>query len=179
MKIAILMATYNGEKYLREQIDSILNQKTCHSIKLFVRDDGSSDNTVNILQQYAEQGKLEYKAGENVGAAKTFLTLLKDHPGFDYYAFSDQDDVWDEDKIDQGIEAISNYSSPALYCSNCQLVDSELKWLGRNTHRSIPTYSLVSILCLASCAQGCTSVFNSSLEITIVIIQIECIPYRI
>lgn len=89
--------------------------------------------------------------------------MLRDNPEYDYYAFSDQDDIWNEDKLQRGIRAISEINDPALYCTNCELVDSNLNDIGRNTHRKKPHYTLESVLCLASCAQGCTSVFNKEL----------------
>lgn len=157
------MTTYNGEKYLREQIDSIVNQQLDIDFDIIVRDDGSKDETITILQEYVCAGKLTLFTGENIGAAKGFIGLLHDNPGYDYYAFSDQDDVWNKDKLQNGINAIKDINGPALYCTNCELVDSELKAIGRNTHRARPTYNLESILCLACCAQGCTSVFNRAL----------------
>lgn len=162
MKLAILMATYNGEKYLKEQIDSILQQETDIPFDLIVRDDGSKDGTMQILEDYREKGLLTYSTGGNLGAAKGFIQLLKDNPGYDFYAFSDQDDVWNPGKLDKGLCAVRNISGPALYCTNAELVDSQMQSFGRNTHRVEPAYNLVSILCLASCAQGCTSVFNSA-----------------
>lgn len=163
MRLAVLMSTYNGEKYLQEQIESILQQKVDIPFDLIVRDDGSTDGTIQILESYRAKGDLTYYTGENLGAAKGFIHLLRDNPGYDFYAFSDQDDVWYPDKLNKGLRAIAQISAPALYCTNAELVDSDLQSIGRNTHRVKPTYNLVSILCLASCAQGCTSVFNNEL----------------
>lgn len=173
MNLAVLMATYNGENYLKEQIESILCQNTEIDFTLIVRDDGSTDKTQTILQNYADAGKLIFVKGENLGAAKGFISLLRDNPGYDYYAFADQDDVWNSDKLQRGIEAISGVEGPALYCTNCELVDSNLETIGRNTHRKQPSYTLESILCLASCAQGCTSIFNKELA---TIIQSNAVP---
>ena len=167
MRIAVLMATYNGEKYLEEQIDSILNQVIDTDFELIVRDDGSTDNTINILNSYSQKKLLTFTAEQNQGAARSFITLLKNNSGFDYYAFSDQDDVWNPDKLQRGVKAIENIQGPALYCSNCELVNADLQNIGRNTHRLHPTYTLESILCLAACAQGCTSVFNKELAVLI------------
>ena len=163
MNIAVLMTTYNGEKYLESQIESIIAQKINADVALIVRDDGSTDRTLDILGEYAKKGVLRYSAGENLGAAKGFITLVQENPGYDFYAFADQDDVWNEDKLQKGMDAIEQYSGPALYCSNATLVHSDLTPIGRDVHRLKPTYNLVSILCLASCAQGCTSVFNKEL----------------
>ena len=163
MRLAILMATYNGEKFLREQIDSILQQETAIPFDLIVRDDGSKDSTPQILEDYQKKGLLTYYTGENLGAAKGFIQLLRDHPGYDYYAYADQDDVWDPGKLQKGLDAMRDEKNPAIYCTNAALVDDQLQSLGRNTHREMPTYNLVSVLCLACCAQGCTSVFNNAL----------------
>ena len=163
-RLAILMATYNGEKYIKEQIESILNQDTeDFDFTLIIRDDGSTDNTKNIIREYVDSVKIIFIEGQNKGAARGFISLLCDNPGYDYYAFSDQDDVWNHNKLQKGIWSLSKYTGPALYCSNCELVDAELNSIGRNTHRKRPNYTLESILCLASCAQGCTSVFNKEL----------------
>jgi len=157
------MATYNGEKYLHAQIDSILQQSTCIPFDLIVRDDGSTDATLDILESYSKKGLLTYYTQGNLGAAKGFIQLLRDHPGYDYYAYADQDDVWNPGKLQKGLNAVADIEGPAIYCTNAALVDSQLQSLGRNTHRKTPTYNLVSILCLACCAQGCTSVFNRAL----------------
>ena len=167
MKLAILMATYNGEKYLQAQLDSILQQQVNIPFDLIVRDDCSTDSTRQILEQYQEKGLLTYYTGENLGAARSFIHLLRNHPGYDFYAFADQDDVWNPGKVQKGLDAVFQEEGPTLYCSNAALVDDQLASLGRNTHRALPTYNLVSMLCLASCAQGCTSVFNAALAQTI------------
>ena len=163
MKLAVLMATYNGEKYIDAQIESILQQKLDIPFDLIVRDDGSTDRTLEILEAYQNKGLLKYYTGENLGAAKSFIHLLRSNPGYDYYAFADQDDVWNLDKLAIGLNAVKDLAGPGIYCTNAALVDEKLQSLGRNTHRNIPTYNLTSILCLASCAQGCTSVFTKEL----------------
>lgn len=163
MRLAVLMSTYNGEKYLQKQIESILNQKLDIPFDLIVRDDGSTDATLQILEAYRKKGSLTYYTGENLGAAKGFIQLLRDNTGYDCYAYADQDDIWEQDKLQKGLRAVSGINGPALYCTNAAMVDAQLQSLGRNTHREKPTYNLVSILCLASCAQGCTSVFNKAL----------------
>ena len=87
--VAVLMSTYNGEKYLREQIDSILAQ-TDVAVSLFVRDDGSSDGTEKILAEYAANDpRVRYEMCENVGVGNSFMNLLYSVPDtFDYYANS-------------------------------------------------------------------------------------------
>ena len=100
------MSTYNGEKYLREQIDSILKQ-TQVDAQLIVRDDGSSDGTVRILEEYSRNyPNVSFYQGTNVGVGKSFLELLKNAPQADYYSFADQDDVWLEDKLNHAVSII-------------------------------------------------------------------------
>lgn len=176
MKVAVLMSAYNGEKYIKDQIESILDQDFDGTIDLYIRDDGSTDNTINILEDYSSKGKLKYIKANNMGATKSFLNLLKEIQGYDFYSFSDQDDVWDKDKITRAISKILDNDKPTIYCSNCMLVDENLNAIGRNTHREKPTYNLISILCLASCAQGCTSVLNNKMA---EIIQENNIPDNI
>ena len=162
MRIAVLMSTYNGKEYIKEQIDSILNQKGEFSLDLLVRDDGSTDGTLDILNDYSRLGKLRWVKGENVGPAKSFIDLLIDNKGYDFYAFSDQDDVWNLDKIDRALIKIGGNLGPCLYCSNAELVDANLNSFGRNVYKQYPKLDLCTITC-AGGALGCTMVFNKSL----------------
>src|SRR5210317_503301 len=95
--VAILMATYNGEKYLSQQIDSILNQSEVN-VHFYISDDGSTDDTINIIQGYKDKYKKNFKDIFKVNfkyPAKNFLSILpKITEKYNFYAFSDQDDVW-------------------------------------------------------------------------------------
>ena len=126
-KIVVLLSTYNGENYLKEQIDSILNQKSSHHIDLMVRDDGSSDGTIEILKSYEEEypGRIKVHFKENVGYIKSYFELIREAEGYDYYALSDQDDIWLEDKMETAIEACEAcaYNGPLLYGSSSFLVN--------------------------------------------------------
>ena len=108
-KIDILMATYNGEKYLAEQIDSIICQ-TYKNWNLLIRDDGSSDNTFKILKEYEKKDDsikiIKDKKG-NLGIAKNFEELLKISSS-ELIMFSDQDDVWKKDKIKIMLKYVGN-----------------------------------------------------------------------
>ena len=88
MKVIVLLSTYNGEKFLQSQLDSILAQDLCNNaeILIFVRDDGSSDNTQNILQEYKKQKNLNWYTGVNIKPAKSFWHLLNHCPDADYYS---------------------------------------------------------------------------------------------
>ena len=97
--VAILMATYNGEKYISKQIDSILDQKEVN-VHFYISDDSSEDNTVKIIEEYKLKFPDNFKKLFHVkfrSPSKNFLSLFTKIPDtYDYYAFSDQDDVWFE-----------------------------------------------------------------------------------
>ena len=103
-QIDILLATYNGEKYLEEQLDSILNQ-TYKNIRLVISDDNSKDNTTNILQKYAQKdNRIQlYLQPQNLGVVKNIEFLLN-KVGNRFYMLSDQDDVWLPEKIEKTVE---------------------------------------------------------------------------
>lgn len=160
-KVVILLATYNGEKYLREQLDSLLRQ-TYENIKIIIRDDGSKDNTISILEEYiAKDSRISFYTGPNLKAAGCFYDLLCNAEKADYYAFCDQDDVWERDKIEIAVRFLetANEEIPALYLSNLRIVDEELNYLGMRLNEPMKTdykyYCLTEFL-----AVGCTQVFN-------------------
>ena len=162
-KVGILLSTYNGEKYLKEQLDSILRQHSVE-IELFIRDDGSSDHTNVILSEYANSDKrVHVSFGENVGVGNSFMNLLYTVPEtFDYYGFSDQDDIWDEEKIIEAINALRN-SKCSLYASNQECIDKDGKYLYmRYSDRNQMHLTPLSIMCQNTIA-GCTFVFDSKL----------------
>lgn len=162
IRAAVLLSAYNGEKYIREQIDSILNQVGDFSLDLYVRDDGSNDSTVSILDSYKQQNKLNWYTGENLKPAKSFINLVKNCGSYDYYAFADQDDFWEKDKLKRGIDALKSSDGPALYCSNAELVDGELNPLGRNVYKTSPRTDFETVVS-AGGLLGCTMIFNDAL----------------
>lgn len=107
--VVVVMSTYNGEKYVERQLDSIFCQKDV-DITVVVRDDHSIDNTVSTIKHYKERtgNKIILIEGENEGYAKSFWDTLCMAPESSYYAFSDQDDVWKEDKLIKSISALNN-----------------------------------------------------------------------
>ena len=105
-KVAIIMSTYNGEPFIRQQLDSILNQ-TYKNIELVVRDDGSKDKTVEIIKEYQEKYEnIKFFQGENLGFVKSFFELLKLTEA-DYYSYADQDDIWIENKIEPAVNSLN------------------------------------------------------------------------
>ena len=162
MKLAVLMSTYNGEKFIRQQIDSILAQQCQADVELIVRDDGSTDSTRQILETYAQAGKLRWYHGENLKPAKSFLDLVCHCPGYDYYAFADQDDYWHPNKLQSGMDMLGSDTRPAMAFANARLVDENLEYLGRNVYNKVPNHDFYSVLCGGGIL-GCTVTFNSQL----------------
>ena len=157
-KVVVLLSSYNGEKYIKDQINSILNQRGI-DIHLVIRDDGSTDNTRKILKQYEELPNCKIIYGENIGACSSFMWLIKNAPLSDYYSFCDQDDVWDDDKLINAIQIIDsgNYQ---LYHGLAGRVDKSLNKL--HDKKYIPVDSFGASL-LAS-ATGCTMVYTNTLQ---------------
>lgn len=162
-KILVLMSSYNGEKYIRHQIDSILNQKDC-AVDLLVRDDGSNDSTREIIKSYETCGRVKLlNEGQNLHAARSFLRLIEVASEYDYYAFADQDDVWDEDKLISGINILRQENGPTLYCSNARVVDENLNMFGYNVYRHRKYTNLESVVVTGN-FMGCTMIFNNKLR---------------
>lgn len=158
--VQIFLSTYNGEKYIVSQIESLLAQKDVE-INILVRDDGSTDGTINILKKYEKKGVLTFYQGENMGYAKSFLHLLTNNKEADYYAFCDQDDVWLPDKLIKAIEKISKNKEPSLYTSALKRVDENLKFLGMQSFKKLKI-TLGAEFTRHRLA-GCTFVFNKKL----------------
>ena len=155
-KVVVLLSAYNGEKDLREQIDSILRQKDV-DIKIIIRDDGSTDKTVNIVDSYHDE-RIVLLKGENLGYANSFLTLIKDAPQADYYAFSDQDDVWEEKKLSIAIERMCD-NKCNLYTSALKIVDENLQY---QYTKSFDGYvGTVGSTLSRNMLAGCTMVFGN------------------
>lgn len=131
-KVNVLLSTYNGEEHIRRQLDSLANQNY-KNFKLYVRDDGSTDETLEIVRNYSNQMDLEIIEGENLGFVKSFFQLLQYAEEGDYWAFCDQDDWWKEEKIACAVEWLQSQPQdvPLLYHSAYEVVqiDSEKKEL--------------------------------------------------
>lgn len=157
-KVLILMATYNGEKYLQEQLDSLYAQQDV-DIDILARDDGSSDLTQKILEENSKKHKLTWYQGEHKNVSKGFYELMKKAAKleYDFYAFCDQDDVWDPDKLKIAVAAIENEDNSALSYSGQRLVDENLNFI--EDHRLNDERTLKTRFVLSDFA-GCTGVFN-------------------
>lgn len=128
--VQVLLSSYNGEKYIARQIDSILAQESV-DIHLLIRDDGSKDGTRAILSDYESRfpEKIKVVTGDNLGYKKSFLTLIRLAGDYDYYAFADQDDYWLSDKESSSIAEMEKDPEdiPKLAQVDLEAVDENLK----------------------------------------------------
>ena len=160
--VQILLSTYNGTKYLKPLMESLLAQHYPH-IEILVRDDGSNDGTVDLLQEYAAaHTNIKVMPGVSLGFVKSFFKLIElSSPTADYIALCDQDDVWLQGKVSRAVEFLSRYTreTPALYCSRLAVADENLRLLG---YTKIPRKGLSFRNALVECPQGlgCTIFFN-------------------
>lgn len=160
-KIDILLATYNGEKYIKEQIDSILNQ-TYADFNLIISDDASTDDTVKLLEEYANKDKriILYKQEKNIGSTNNFEFLLTKVEN-DYYMLSDQDDVWEKEKVEKSIKTIINTNADLVF-SDLSVVDENLKTINesfcklKGIYKKIKKDKKYSALYLNNYVTGCT-----------------------
>lgn len=173
----ILMSTFNGGVYLKEQLDSILSQ-TYKQWILLIRDDGSSDNTVAILQEYAKNDsriKLLTDSYGNLGVISSYSQLMQEAIAHNapYILFSDQDDVWLANKVQlsidklQKLESTHGVNTPALIHSDLQVADNQLNII----HPSYLAYEKLtrnsmnplSTLLINNYITGCTMGINNAL----------------
>lgn len=164
--ICILMGTYNGEAFLADQLLSIANQ-SYNNWRVILSDDGSTDDTLLIAREFQEKWgreRLEIRNGPQQGFCKNFLSLACDPTiKADYYAFSDQDDVWNNDKLSKALRyftAEHNLETPRLYCGRVKLADKNLILLGLSPLFKMPTSFRNALM--QSIAGGNTMVFNQS-----------------
>ena len=165
MKLIVLLSSYNGEKYIGEQLDSLLNQDLKPD-KIFIRDDGSTDETVNILEDYSSRFScIQYYCGKNVGVAKSFMELINNCEDADYYALCDQDDYWLKDKLSSAVELLEkkNKNIPLLYCSKFTLTDENLNPIDSDVSK-LYNFSDFDHSLIYHTAPGCTFVFNHELR---------------
>ena len=159
MKVVVLMSSWNGERFVAEQLRSILSQLP-DTGQVIVRDDGSSDHTVACVQELNDP-RISIIEGSNIGFARSFLTLLQlTPPEVDMVMFADQDDVWLPFKISRAWQWLLPYANtPTLYCSAQMLVDESL----RPQHRTPPWPRPPSFSGAISenIVTGCTAALNS------------------
>ena len=168
VKVAILLCTFNGERFLTQQLDSLATQ-THSNWELFVSDDGSTDTTLEILLAFQAKlppGRMTIRQGPKKGFCQNFLSLACDSQiRADYYAFCDQDDVWLPTKLAVALENINKYQKKDeayVYCGRTTYVDENLKNVGCSPLFSYPRNFRNALI--QSIAGGNTMVFNPTVK---------------
>lgn len=160
--VTVVMSSYNGAKYIKRQIESIYRQKGV-GINCFIRDDGSSDDTLTVLSELQKKYEnLSFVCGENVGWERSFFLALKLAPLADYYAFADQDDVWFDTKIINGINQIEKYAEDEVAMFHCNKISvtedfSPLPYQIKRLNSPLNRKNAV----IQEYAQGCSIIFNN------------------
>ena len=160
-KVDILLATYNGEKYIKEQVESILNQ-TYENIQIIISDDCSTDKTRQVLKEYENNEKIKiFYQEKNLGYVKNFEFLLKQVEN-DLYMLSDQDDVWKKEKIEKSVEKIEKENLDLVF-GDLEVVDENLNTLYKSYNRYMHLIHKIKkyqkdyrLQYLYNCMTGCT-----------------------
>ena len=161
-KVLVLLATCNGEKYLRQQLDSIYAQEDVE-VSIFATDDGSTDSTIAILEEYKKNHSLTiHYHGEPHEFTYNFIDAIftNKNTSFDYYAFSDQDDVWMKEKLSSAIEMLKK-NSKNVYSSNLTIVNENLDGEALMNDDSIQRCNKYNAV-FENVATGCTIVFSKA-----------------
>ncbi len=166
-RVLVLLSSYNGEQYIEQQIKSILTQRELHEVHIRIRDDGSTDGTHAIIERLMDEnpGRIELLKGQNIGLNASFFELLKSADGYDYYAISDQDDVWLPEKLSTAVCSLETAGfekdMPLLFASTSYLVDDDLKPFGQ-TRRQVRPFTIYNTIIQNICP-GHTQVMNQAL----------------
>ena len=168
--ICVVLSTYNGERYLTEQLESIENQTVVPDC-IYIRDDGSTDGTRNIIMKLAKKyDNISYDFGQNVGWRVSFIKALESCPEYSWYSFCDQDDVWLPGKLQAALTSLRNsfgesgQARPLLYAGNVSITDAELNVMAlfNKYPVDIVNKDFPHTLTMDEMAGGLTYVFNSS-----------------
>lgn len=175
-KIAILMATYNGEKYISEQIESLLEQ-TYDEWELFVHDDGSTDDTIAYIDSYIRKypGKIHLLDGKSTGGAKYNFFYLFSQVQAPYYMTCDQDDVWMKNKVELTYKKIqeieksnqSEQQKPYLVYTELRVVDEGLETISEtmSEYQALDCHRRdIKQFLLQNSVTGCTMMVNRTLR---------------
>lgn len=172
--VQILLATYNGERFLREQLNSLFSQ-TFLNFSILIRDDGSTDKTIQIIEAYQQKylGKIELLKdyNQNVGATQNFGILLQ-HATADYVFFCDQDDIWVENKIEISLKKLQemeleNSDVPCMIYSDMQSIDETGTITSTSVWKQLhlqPKYFTLNRLLVQNIPHGCTMGINKAMR---------------
>ena len=184
--IAVLLATYNGGKYIWEQLESLF-QQSCKQFHLYVRDDGSSDDTMEIVeefrQKYSNRITILEDSQKHRGAAKSFMYLLENVDS-EYYMFCDQDDIWLPEKIEKTFARMKEVETadagkaaghrtaaknvPVLVATDLRVVDEHLSPIKEsfNEDSKIDVFRKhPELICVRHVVTGCTMMFNRAAKL--------------
>lgn len=167
VEVAILMSTYNGEQYLEELIESLLSQSYNKWI-LFIHDDGSTDKTKSIINSYSNlySNILLIELPERLGAKESFMRMLMDVDA-NYFFFCDQDDVWNENKIERTLKVMKeleakHFQAPILVHSDLEVTDNKLETISPSFWKQSGINNRLSFnrLGVHNSITGCTMMIN-------------------
>ena len=166
-KVLVIMSTYNGEKFLKEQIDSILAQSDV-DVTLHVFDDCSKDKTQEIVKEYEKKHKnvVLHVNEKNKNFTYNFIDGLftfKDEQGYNYYAFADQDDFWVNNKLISAIKKIQEVGKCTMYSANLKIVNQKLEYAGNNMMDANYKNKHYDVVC-KNIVTGCTIVFDNDFK---------------
>ncbi|WP_295073900.1 glycosyltransferase family 2 protein [uncultured Fibrobacter sp.] len=183
-KIAVLLATYNGGKYIKEQLESLF-QQSCKQFHLYVRDDGSSDDTMKIVeefrQKYPDKITILEDSQKHRGAAKSFMYLLENVDS-EYYMFCDQDDIWLPEKIEKTYARMKEIetatlsetaahvkgNAPILVATDLRVVDKQLSPIKESFNEDLKIDVFrkhPELICVRHVVTGCTMMFNRAAKL--------------
>lgn len=166
-QVDILLATYNSnEKYLREQIESLINQ-TYKDIKIYISDDASTNKTIEILREYEQKDNriIVFEQKENIGFNKNFEFLLRQSAA-EYIMFCDHDDIWYKTKVEKSIEELIKTKVSMVYC-NAKQIDKNDKVINENyfKYKNIPIVNGKSKLAISRCIGiGCSQIITKNIK---------------
>jgi glycosyltransferase involved in cell wall biosynthesis len=173
-KLAILLATYNSQRFLKEQLDSLFSQTT-DNWTLYIRDDGSNDSTLEIINNYKSKYSnivLFEDSKTGLGAMKSFFTLLENVES-DYYMFCDHDDVWLPNKVELSLQKLiqtelEHPGKPIIVHTDLKVVDGNLELISPSFWQMSAIKPNVieneNVIQVFNCVTGCTMIFNNSVK---------------
>lgn len=157
--VSVAMTTFNGGVFLKKQLDSILNQSV-NVFEIIVCDDGSTDGTIPLLEEYSKKSNLKYYINEqNLGFVKNFEKALTNCSG-DYIVLADQDDLWYPEKVETLLELIGDN---ILIHSNCDLINEQDQVIFKNFKGEITTHKTGEDFLFSNVVTGCTSMIHRDL----------------
>lgn len=166
--VAILLSTYNGSRFIGEQLESLLGQDY-REIKVHIRDDGSTDGTLDILHEFAQKdSRLCVETATNIGCVRSFFYLMSKVDA-DIYMFCDQDDVWLPKKVSTAVRALTSagLERPLLFHTDLVVVDEKLNTISKSFFAQqgliLPRAHDFEVLAIQNCVVGCTVAMTSAL----------------